>query len=153
MSGNSALRPAVFGAMDGLVTSIAIVAGLTAASSGSIVAAGVAAAVAGACSMSLGEFASVEVHTEADGADIGTPKAAAGASFVSFIAGAMLPLLPYFAGVSSLALSATLAAFGLFGVGSAASRYTGRSVGFSGLRQVAYGAVAASATFVVGLLF
>lgn len=60
------LRPAVFGAMDGLVTNIALVAGVGAAgaSSNVIVLSGVAGLVAGAFSMALGEYASVETQND-----------------------------------------------------------------------------------------
>lgn len=60
------LRPAVFGAMDGLVTNIALVAGVggAGASSNVIVLSGVAGLVAGAFSMALGEYASVETQND-----------------------------------------------------------------------------------------
>ena len=60
------LRPAVFGAMDGLVTNIALVAGVGAAgvSSDVVVLTGVAGLVAGAFSMALGEYASVDTQND-----------------------------------------------------------------------------------------
>lgn len=60
------LRPAVFGAMDGLVTNIALVAGVggAGASNSFIVLSGVAGLVAGAFSMALGEYASVETQND-----------------------------------------------------------------------------------------
>ena len=60
------LRPAVFGAMDGLVTNIALVAGVGGGGAGRdvIVLSGVAGLVAGAFSMALGEYASVSAQTE-----------------------------------------------------------------------------------------
>ncbi|MBA3368278.1 MAG: VIT1/CCC1 transporter family protein [Geodermatophilaceae bacterium] len=59
------LRAAVFGAMDGLVTNTALVAGLgAAASSGTVVLGGVAGLVAGAISMALGEYTSVSTQNE-----------------------------------------------------------------------------------------
>lgn len=61
------LRAATFGAMDGLVTNVSLVAGVGAAgaSAGVIVTAGVAGLVAGAFSMALGEYASVSTQNEA----------------------------------------------------------------------------------------
>ena len=61
------LRPAVFGAMDGLVTNIALVAGVggAGASSHVIVLSGVAGLVAGAFSMALGEYTSVGTQNNA----------------------------------------------------------------------------------------
>jgi VIT1/CCC1 family predicted Fe2+/Mn2+ transporter len=60
------LRAAVFGAMDGLVTNTALVAGVGGggASDHTIVLSGVASLVAGAISMSLGEFTSVKTQNE-----------------------------------------------------------------------------------------
>jgi VIT1/CCC1 family predicted Fe2+/Mn2+ transporter len=60
------LRAAVFGAMDGLVTNTALVAGVGGGGAGShtIVLSGVASLVAGAISMSLGEYTSVKTQNE-----------------------------------------------------------------------------------------
>jgi VIT1/CCC1 family predicted Fe2+/Mn2+ transporter len=61
------LRPAVFGAMDGLVTNIALVAGVGGAGAGThvIVLSGMAGLVAGAFSMALGEYTSVGTQNNA----------------------------------------------------------------------------------------
>ncbi len=61
------LRAATFGAMDGLVTNVSLVAGVgaTGASSTVVVTAGLAGLVAGAFSMALGEYASVSTQNEA----------------------------------------------------------------------------------------
>ena len=61
------LRPAVFGAMDGLVTNIALVAGVGGggADRHTIILTGMAGLVAGAFSMALGEFASVDTQNDA----------------------------------------------------------------------------------------
>jgi vacuolar iron transporter family protein len=61
------LRAGVFGAMDGLVTNIALVAGVGGggADRGTIILTGVAGLVAGAFSMALGEFASVDTQNDA----------------------------------------------------------------------------------------
>jgi VIT1/CCC1 family predicted Fe2+/Mn2+ transporter len=60
------LRAAVFGAMDGLVTNTALVAGVGGggAAPQAILLAGVASLVAGAISMSLGEYTSVQTQNE-----------------------------------------------------------------------------------------
>lgn len=60
------LRPAVFGAMDGLVTNIALIAGVGGGGVGprAIVLTGTAGLVAGAISMALGEYTSVRTQTE-----------------------------------------------------------------------------------------
>src|SRR5688572_22447253 len=64
------LRPAVFGAMDGLVSNVALIAGVaggTAASAGAepVVLAGLAGLSAGAFSMAVGEYTSVASQSEA----------------------------------------------------------------------------------------
>jgi vacuolar iron transporter family protein len=60
------LRPAVFGAMDGLVTNIALIAGVGGGgvSPHSVVLTGIAGLVAGAISMGLGEYTSVRTQNE-----------------------------------------------------------------------------------------
>jgi VIT1/CCC1 family predicted Fe2+/Mn2+ transporter len=63
------LRPAVFGAMDGLVSNVALIAGVAggtrgAADSSAVVLAGLAGLAAGAFSMAAGEYASVASQSE-----------------------------------------------------------------------------------------
>lgn len=66
------LRPAVFGAMDGLVTNIALIAGVGGGgvSPRNIVLTGAAGLVAGAISMGLGEYTSVQSQNEQIAAEI-----------------------------------------------------------------------------------
>jgi len=210
------LRPAVFGAMDGLVTNIALVAGVGGggASARTIVLTGMAGLVAGAFSMALGEFASVdtqnnavqaevavereelrrhpdaekaelismyqgmglsedisrrlaeEVHNNPElavrehiSAELGvnpddqpSPWTAGISSFFCFAVGALFPLLSYLLGVHSLAISLAVGGIGLFAAGALVARFTTRSWWFNGLRQLAFGAIAAGATFLVGSL-
>jgi len=63
---NSVLRPIVFGANDGLVSNLALVMGVAGATSdaGIIVLAGVAGLIAGAFSMGVGEYISVQSQRE-----------------------------------------------------------------------------------------
>ena len=60
------LRPAVFGAMDGLVTNIALIAGVGGGGLGvhNVILTGFAGLVAGAVSMGLGEYTSVQTQNE-----------------------------------------------------------------------------------------
>jgi vacuolar iron transporter family protein len=71
------LRPAVFGAMDGLVTNIALVAGVGGGGAGRdvIVLSGVAGLIAGAFSMALGEYASVQTQNESVRAEAAVERA------------------------------------------------------------------------------
>jgi len=66
------LRPAVFGAMDGLVSNFALIAGVAGGSgdSGVIVLAGLAGLAAGAFSMAAGEYTSVAAQAELAEAEI-----------------------------------------------------------------------------------
>ncbi|MER5318903.1 VIT1/CCC1 transporter family protein [Streptosporangium roseum] len=210
------LRPSVFGAMDGLVSNFALIAGVAGgtASTKVIVLAGVAGLAAGAFSMAGGEYVSVasqrelalaeidverrelERHPEAEQAelaqlyesrgvepgvaaevarqisldpekalevharaelgvapdDLPSPRIAAFSSFLSFSVGAILPLLPYLLGVTSLVSSAVISCLALFGAGALVSRVTARSWWYSGLRQLVVGAVAAALTFGLGNL-
>lgn len=70
------LRPAVFGASDGLVSNFALIAGVAAGSTGSkiVVLAGVAGLVAGAFSMAAGEYISVRSQAEQALAEIETER-------------------------------------------------------------------------------
>jgi VIT1/CCC1 family predicted Fe2+/Mn2+ transporter len=211
-----ALRASVFGAMDGLVTNIALVAGVGAAGAPPryIVLTGLAGLVAGAFSMAMGEYTSIktqneqvdrEWHKEADEirengaaeerelaamfASMGTSKPTASAaardihrdpeqaalvhvtqelgldprekpspwvaatsSFVTFSLGAIVPLLSFLLGFTSLALALGIGGLGLFVAGGLASLATTVSWWFSGLRQLAFGALAAGATYGVGLV-
>ncbi|MEV4757514.1 VIT1/CCC1 transporter family protein [Micromonospora sp. NPDC049559] len=208
------LRPAVFGAMDGLVTNIALIAGVGGGgvSSHSIVLTGFAGLVAGAISMGLGEYTSVrssneqvaaevakerrelERHPEAEARELAetwvsrgvprdvalqvaealgrnpeealrqhvreelgvdpdeqpSPWTAAISSFVCFSIGALVPLLTYLVGFTSLWLALGVGGVGLFVAGALVARYTNRSWWISGGRQLLLGALATAVTYLVG---
>jgi VIT1/CCC1 family predicted Fe2+/Mn2+ transporter len=71
------LRPAVFGAMDGLVTNISLIAGVGGggASADAILLSGGAGLVAGAISMGLGEYTSVRTQNEQIAAEVAKERA------------------------------------------------------------------------------
>jgi len=208
------LRPAVFGAMDGLVTNVSLIAGVggAAASHAAIVLTGMAGMAAGAFSMAAGEFISVSSQNElvqsevdkekyelehnaeserrelaavfrkrgvdADLADkvaaqisahpeealsvhvseelgvdhneLPSPYTAAGASLITFAVGAVIPLLPYLLGYSSLAAALILAAVAAFVGGGLVARITARPFLRGGLRQLLLAAVAAGLTYAIG---
>jgi VIT1/CCC1 family predicted Fe2+/Mn2+ transporter len=188
------LRPAVFGAMDGLVTNIALVAGVGGGGGGAgvIVLSGTAGLVAGAFSMALGEYASVETqndsvraevrverdelrrHPEAERVELvasyvamgltretaqrvadevhADPALAGASSFLCFAIGALVPLLPFLLGFTSLPLGMGAGAVGLVVAGALAARFTTRPWWLGGLRQLGFGAIAAVATYLVGTL-
>jgi VIT1/CCC1 family predicted Fe2+/Mn2+ transporter len=79
---------------------------------------------------------------------------AATTSFVLFAVGAVLPVAAFFFTTGDRAILASLAtsAAGLFFIGAAITVLTGRSLWFSGTRQVLVGLGAAALTFAIGRL-
>ncbi len=217
-SGN-ALRAAVLGANDGLVSILSLTMGVAGATSSNtdVLIAGLAGLLAGAGSMALGEWLSVQSSRELYQHQIqieaeevaqnpqeefeelaliyqakGLPEArarelaqhmmedkehivetlareelsidpkelggsayeAAFTSFWLFTVGAAFPILPYvfWSGTTAIAISLGASAAGLFLIGAAITLMTGRSVLFSGVRQVLVGMVAAALTYGVGKL-
>jgi VIT1/CCC1 family predicted Fe2+/Mn2+ transporter len=86
--------------------------------------------------------------------ELGSPKAAAAASFVCFALGALLPILPFIflQGQAAILLSFALSGLGMFAVGAALSLFTARNPWLSGLRMMAVGLGAAVVTYLVGRL-
>jgi VIT1/CCC1 family predicted Fe2+/Mn2+ transporter len=213
------LRPAVFGAMDGLVSNVALIAGVAGGTrhlgdSSAVLLAGLAGLVGGAFSMATGEYVSVASQTEAaereiakerheilrnpegetaelaemyvsrgveprlaaevarqmhtdvenavsvhareelgvDPSDLASPKLAAASSFVSFAVGALVPLLPYLLGATTLLPAAVLTVLALFVCGAVVARVTVRPWWYGGLRQVLLGVGSAAVTYLFGSL-
>ena len=96
------------------------------------------------------------VHTREelgiDPDNLPSPWTAALASFISFLLGAFVPLIPYVLGVDdgALVIACVGAALALFGTGAAVSRFTSRGALYTGLRQLVLGSLAATVTFAVG---
>ncbi len=86
--------------------------------------------------------------------ELGSPWGAAIYSFFAFGLGAVVPLAPFLltSGLTAIAISVGLALGALFIVGALVSLLTGRSLVFSGIRQVSIGGAAALVTYVVGSL-
>jgi len=84
--------------------------------------------------------------------ELGSPIGAASGSFFAFAVGAAIPVLAYLvaSGAPALVASLLMSLAALFAVGAGVSLLTGRSVLFSGARQVLIGAAAAGVTFAVG---
>jgi VIT1/CCC1 family predicted Fe2+/Mn2+ transporter len=82
----------------------------------------------------------------------GSAMEAAVTSFLLFSVGAIIPVLPFFfsGGLWAVLWSAFFSAVGLFGIGAAITLFTGKSVWFSGMRQVVFGLLAAAITFGIG---
>jgi VIT1/CCC1 family predicted Fe2+/Mn2+ transporter len=217
--GGNALRAAVLGANDGLVTNLSLIMGVAGAAGDhdAIVIAGVAGLLAGAISMALGEWLSVQSSRELNQRQIdiettelenspeeeeleltliyqskGVPKEqaeemasavlqnketavetlvreelgldsqelggsaweAAITSFILFAIGAILPLIPFLFLQSyyPVWISLGLSIAGLFILGAAITFYTGKSLWYSGFRQILFGLAAAGITYGIGKL-
>jgi VIT1/CCC1 family predicted Fe2+/Mn2+ transporter len=217
--GGNALRAAVLGANDGLVSNLSLVMGVAGAalSSQAILITGFAGLLAGAISMALGEWLSVQssrelyerqiaieaeelraspedeaaelmlifqakgaaadqaremagrvIANEATALDTlvreelgidpaelgGSAWEAAITSFFLFAIGAIIPVLSFLllTGSAAVITSLMLSAVGLFAIGAAITLFTGRSLLFSGTRQMLFGLAAAAVTYVIGHL-
>jgi VIT1/CCC1 family predicted Fe2+/Mn2+ transporter len=75
-------------------------------------------------------------------------------SFLLFAIGAIIPVIAFFflTGIAAIVVSIALSIVGLFVIGAAITLFTGRSVWFSGARQVFFGLAAAAVTFTIGRL-
>jgi VIT1/CCC1 family predicted Fe2+/Mn2+ transporter len=86
--------------------------------------------------------------------ELGSPWGAAIGSFIAFGIGAVIPVIPFLFGggltITAISLGASL--IGLFAVGAGVSLLTGRSLVFSGLRQLGIGLGAAIVTYVIGTI-
>ena len=96
---------------------------------------------------------SVHVREElgVDPEELPSPYTAAGASLVTFAIGALIPLIPYLAGLNSLPLALGLAALAAFFGGGLVARLTDRPFFRGALRQLLLGALAAGVTYLVGM--
>ena len=89
-----------------------------------------------------------------DPSQLGSPWSAAASSFVAFVAGALVPVLPYLfvAGQVAWIASALFSCLALFGVGALLSIFTARGPLLSGLRMLVIGLLASGITYTVGWL-
>lgn len=73
-------------------------------------------------------------------------------SFLTFTAGAILPVIPWLfvSGVVGVTASAAASGLGLFITGAIITIFTGRGVLFSGMRMLGFGLAAAVVTFSIG---
>ena len=87
--------------------------------------------------------------------DLGSPIGAAISSFIAFSIGASLPLIPFLLhfGGNDVAVAAGISGVALFLIGAILSLFSGKSAFIGGLRMLAIGAAAATATYFIGSLF
>jgi VIT1/CCC1 family predicted Fe2+/Mn2+ transporter len=109
-----------------------------------------------AAAVSADPDTALRVHTReelgVDPQDLPSPLLAGTSSLFAFSAGALVPLLPYLLGASELWATLVLTAVALVAGGMAVGKLTGRPVLRSGLRQLAFGALAIAVTYFVGHL-
>lgn len=85
-----------------------------------------------------------------DPSELPSPVTAAGASLLTFAAGAIVPLVPYLAGLNLLAIALAFAAVGAVVGGGAVSVLTSRPFWRGALRQVLLAALAVAVTYGIG---
>jgi len=81
-----------------------------------------------------------------------SPWVAAGSSFAMFAIGAVIPLIPFLLGYSSLWLGLACGGVGLLVVGGVAAHFTRKAAWLGSLRQLAFGGIAIAVTYLVGHL-
>lgn len=86
--------------------------------------------------------------------ELGSPWLAAGASFLAFTLGGLIPLIPFLLQIKLFALQASigLTALSLFSVGLALSLYTGKHAIWGGMRMLLIGGSAGIMTYLIGHL-
>ena len=87
-----------------------------------------------------------------DPSELPSPLVAAGASLASFAVGALIPLIPYLAGLDVLGVALGLAAVAAVVGGGMVARLTSRPFWRGALRQLALGACAVGVTYLIGIL-
>jgi vacuolar iron transporter family protein len=87
-----------------------------------------------------------------DPQDKPSPWVAAISSFLTFSVGAVFPLLPYLVGYPELWAGLASGGVGLVVAGVVSSLFTPRPWWYAGLRQLLFGAAAAGATYLIGML-
>ncbi len=158
------LRAAVLGANDGIVSVAAVIVGVAGASHDKsfILTAGVAALVAGALSMAVGEYVSVSSQRDTEKAllnkhpdDLTNPFHAAYASALAFFCGAIIPIIAILVAPESMQITATFIAvfFALIITGMLSAHVGGASKRKATIRVVFGGILAMLVTFGIGKLF
>lgn len=162
------LRAAVLGANDGIVSTSSVVMGVAGATSSksAIFTAGLAALVAGALSMAVGEYVSVGSQRDAEevrarrlkettGDDLSSPSHAAIASFLAFSVGGAVPFLAVILAPGSTSIPVTVAAvfIALLITGYLSATVGGASRIRAMSRVIIGGLLAMAITYYIGTLF
>ena len=156
------IRDLVYGANDGIITTFAVVAGVTGGSLSdlAVLVVGVANLAADGVAMGVGNLLAIRAHESALAAD-GRPEEETYpwkhglATLVAFVVAGAMPLLPYVMPVEAgrrLTWSVLLAMASLFGVGVARAVVTGDRWWRTGLEMLLLGGVVAVAAYGAGAL-
>jgi vacuolar iron transporter family protein len=156
------LRDLVYGANDGIITTFAVVAGVTggALSAPAILIIGTANLAADGLSMGLGNYLSIRAHESARRAEHLAPEEAhawrhALATLLAFVTAGVVPLLPFVFGAASGARfewSVALTLTALFLVGAARGAVTADAWWKAGVEMLTLGTIAAIAAYGAGAL-
>lgn len=161
------LRDLVYGALDGVITTFAVVAGVAGASLSArvVLILGIANLVADGVSMGASNYLGIrseraarDAHGHAGGAPLGVESAAirhGAATFVAFVVAGIVPLAAYLlpiAAADRFAWATVLTLAALFLVGAARSLVTRQPWWSSGLEMLAVGAAAAAIAYGLGRL-
>lgn len=156
------IRDLVYGANDGIITTFAVVAGVTGGSLShlAVLVVGAANLAADGVAMGVGNLVAIRAHESALTAD-GRPEEETYpwkhgvATLVAFVAAGIVPLLPYMLPVAEgrrLAWSVLLTMASLFSVGVARAAVTRDRWWRTGLEMLLLGGVVAIAAFGAGAL-
>ncbi len=148
----------VYGSNDGVVTTFAVVAGVTGAAldNSVILILGFASLLADGASMAASDFLSHRSREARDGAtDEPPPTRTAAATFLAFIAAGAVPLVSYLVPLPQawrFPIATLLTGVTLFTIGASRSAVTSRSWWLNGAEMLGVGAGAAAIAYVVGKL-
>lgn len=144
----------VYGALDGLVTTFAVVSGVAGAglSPRIILILGGANLIADGFSMAASGFLAIRAAASAEGRDRGVrePLLHAGATFGAFLVAGSIPLLGHILGGQSFAASAVVTGAAMFIAGAARAWVTPRGWLRCGLEMLGVGALAAAVAYGAG---
>lgn len=153
------IRDIVYGANDGIITTFAVVAGVTggALSARTILIVGAANLFADGLSMGVGNYLSIRSAESARAAidlpeEEASPVRHGAMTLAAFVVAGCVPLLPYVFGPGSFLLCALLTLAALFAVGSTRSFVTIDRWWVAGLEMLGLGLVVAAAAYASGAL-
>lgn len=153
------IRDLVYGAIDGIVTTFAVVAGVTGGdlSSRAVLIVGAANLFADGLSMGVGNYLGIRSHDSARAAlnlpnEGGNPVRHGVATTLAFVVAGAVPLAPYLAGgqLPRFEISLTLTLITLFAVGASRSLVTIDRWWVAGLEMLALGVVVGAAGYGAG---